>query len=295
MEEKKYILPALTPELIEFLIYAMENNEETFLDLEEGVVVYSSEIDREEFKKNPKRFLNPPVWSSARGYELMLDYVANLPETNSDTKQQLIKVLNSKKRGVFRRFKDVLSNEKKLIESWYEFKNSRMEKVIQSWYMDLQDSDDFDEIDQEMMLEDFSISEEKNIPKKIEKGFDKHISNNSILRDLWKVYEDKAAIIARNPEEDPIASIVFARVGKQICVLYYWVSPEVRGLGIFSLMLDKLRENEISRILFPLEQKADYLSKYLASKGSHKEIEFVSIQPKKESNKEKLDENMLFL
>ncbi len=78
-----------------------------------------------------------PEWSSSDGYQLMESFAACL--RNPVYRERLRVILNSR-RGVFRKFKDVLKERSDLEQRWYAYKHKEMVKVVRQWYNLLCDS-----------------------------------------------------------------------------------------------------------------------------------------------------------
>lgn len=119
-------MPALTSELLDQIIFAMENQEtESCLDLKEALVTERDAIDADEDEED--RYLDLPDWTSADGFRLMEKFIDKV--RNPYYRDRLSTTLQGGK-GVFRRFKDVLSEQGSLLQAWYGFKQHEMEKVV---------------------------------------------------------------------------------------------------------------------------------------------------------------------
>ncbi len=139
--EKKSILKIDLDELCE----AMENssfNDEYFLDLETGDILFISEYtDDEETEKlkdciaeDLDRYERIPKAESHEGYQDMVDFIATVED---ERLAELLEIaINGK--GAFRRFKDVLLNYPEEREKWFKFKDDRIEERAREWLDDVE-------------------------------------------------------------------------------------------------------------------------------------------------------------
>jgi GNAT superfamily N-acetyltransferase len=117
-----------TPELVDQVIYSMENQEESFyLDFRDGSIVAaegSSEDDAEH------RY-DLPLWRSNEGFQLMERFVAGL--RNPIMRDELRGALSSGK-GVFRQFKNALKGRPEIERLWHRFKEREMKTIVYDWF-----------------------------------------------------------------------------------------------------------------------------------------------------------------
>lgn len=154
----------LTKELIDQIIFGMENQEhEFFLDLAQMVVLKDEDIDDFDASlENPDlpRFLDLPQWQSLDGFHLMELFVHKLH--NPLAKVELQRILQSGK-GVFRQFKDLLYQYPEVAKRWYRFKDQHMHRLITEWFATTMETYgiDFDAPDyedtEELLLNDFAL------------------------------------------------------------------------------------------------------------------------------------------
>lgn len=149
----------LSGEVTDQIIFAMENQEESFyFDLQEGMVLTRGEIIGEEIEQS--RYLSIPTWSSAQGFQLMERFTAGLK--NPLYRQELGKALSSG-RGVFRKFKDVLHQYAPLEKLWYGFKEKEMRREVKEWFsrhldaLELESLGPEPEETEDLLLSDFPV------------------------------------------------------------------------------------------------------------------------------------------
>jgi ribosomal protein S18 acetylase RimI-like enzyme len=194
----------LTPELIDQVIYAMENQELLFFyDIESGHVVSAEQIEQKgqpaESEEGPQRFFEVPRWRSHDGFHLMERFVAGL--RNPVTREDLRDALGSGK-GVFRHFKNALHAHPEIEKLWFAYKEQEMRKVVFDWFNDVRELHGLQKLSppseetatQELILSDFLLQE----------GAGNHAENILEL--------DRASFLERYRGVDPAtAADVYAR------------------------------------------------------------------------------------
>lgn len=149
----------LTKELIDQIMFGMENQEDDFvLDSTTAQVVRMRESEED---SGDERYVPLPEWRSVDGYNLMERFVASLH--NPIYRESLRRILASGK-GVFRQFKDALKDKKEIERLWFNFKEREMRSLVVEWYNTLRDSwglerigePDGDETEA-LLLSDFTI------------------------------------------------------------------------------------------------------------------------------------------
>ena len=103
---RRYRLPRFNDQMLSEIIFGIENQDVDYmLDIGTGNL-YSSEMDGIE-PSSEENLVELPPWTSSDGYQLMVSFTNTCQ--NPQLKQKLVDELNSKSKGVFRRFRDVLS------------------------------------------------------------------------------------------------------------------------------------------------------------------------------------------
>jgi ribosomal protein S18 acetylase RimI-like enzyme len=151
-----------TPEVVDQVIYAMENQEKFFcLDFETGVVIASDEVP--EPRRDDDRWYELPLWRSNEGFQLMERFVANL--RNPIVSDELRGALAAGK-GVFRQFKNTLKNRPEIEKLWHRFKEREMRKVVYDWFNQILEVRGLTRLDlptdepiDELILSDFALRE----------------------------------------------------------------------------------------------------------------------------------------
>jgi len=196
----------LTPEIIDQIIFSMENQETPFIFdsstrtvVDAAVTPAADQQDADE-GVGTERFVEIPVWSSADGFQLMERFVATL--RNPLARERLRAALSGGK-GVFRNFKNALKEHEEVERLWFSFKDREMRIRVVDWYNDLCDlwgwvrlsrePDEEDETD-ELVLSDFEFLEEGT------RGVD-----------LVRAYDREAWEEALSEIPPPIVDSMFAR------------------------------------------------------------------------------------
>ncbi|GAB6090189.1 GNAT family N-acetyltransferase [Spirochaeta dissipatitropha] len=126
----------LTPELIDQILFAMENQEVEFIvEADTSLVVPFDQLSEDNFE--PNRHYSIPEWGPNDGFRTMEAFCAQLH--NPVYRERLFGILSSG-RKVFRRFKEVLRERPELEQRYRQFKRQTMQRVISVWYNDLRDT-----------------------------------------------------------------------------------------------------------------------------------------------------------
>ena len=253
----------LTEKNIEDILFAMENQDlDSLFDSEKGEVVVASTIAETDFSldenEGVERFYNLPNWSSVEGFKLMEGFALTL--NNPIVSKKLRQVLDSGK-GVFRNYKNVLSEYPDVHKLWFSFKNHAMKKVVLDWYNDLRLSwtlapfeDELFDDTEDVVLSDFSFGETDafDISLYCEKMKEVFITEeNSPLDDFFyqqwtKSLSEKtstACFCAKNLNDETVGLLHYSfSSGKSSSVAELnlcYVEPLYRGLGIAKTLLEK--------------------------------------------------------
>ena len=126
----------LSPEMIDDILFSMENQTEIlFFDALEGICVDEDAIDNDyESVIDDQRYYDLPEWSSAQGFHVMEQFTARVH--NPLLREALLNALGQRK-GVFRRYKEVLRTAPAVEREWYQFKDQQMKAAVYEWYNEL--------------------------------------------------------------------------------------------------------------------------------------------------------------
>ena len=259
--KSKFVMPLLTSELMDQIIFAMEDQHcVSYLDLKENMVVSEDEKEEDE---DEDRYLSLPLWNSAKGFLLMEKFAQRV--RNPYYQEKLIKMLQSG-HGVFRGFKDILNEQQALLQQWYGFKEHEMEKTVTAWYRNEQGSlalepleeDKSDEGLGDLLLEDFSIlfSTEEDICAPFLQGLLSEFAESEVKRMLTLNLSssvNKKYVLAKDANENICGLLVYDVLAEDAHLLFYGVEPKWRGIGLFRLMFDtlsrQLLRNKVDNIL----------------------------------------------
>ena len=143
--------------LIDDILFHMENQDGNFaLDTQEGKVVSAP-------NSNDERYIALPDWEPKDGFRLMEKFVSSLK--NPVARQELTDALN-KNKGVFRAFRDVLTQYPEIEKMFHTHKKQKMKTEVVNWYNALREEWGLEPIGTEpedtssLVLEDFVIREE---------------------------------------------------------------------------------------------------------------------------------------
>lgn len=276
----------LNTEIVDQIIFAMENQSGEFrFDTKTRLIVSLGEIEDPSGEEGPEeedgsgRYVEIPEWNSFLGFQLMERFVGTL--NNPVYRSALTEALQSG-RGVFRNFKNVLKEKREIERLWFQFKEKEMRREVAEWYECLRESWGLEELETDLeaveeteglVLEDFTLSTDTVGREWILKEFDRQgflethaeygreraLTAYAGERALVPPLESPASVItaAENPAGD-IVGFVWGveESGGRGRIVQLYVVPEMRGLGIASVLLEAeltaLAEGGIEEVTFAL-------------------------------------------
>ena len=193
----------LSPEMIGDIIFSMENQNEILLfDALEGICVGEDAIDDDyEAVIDDQRYYDLPDWTSAQGFRVMEQFTARVH--NPLLREALLNALGQRK-GVFRRYKEVLRAAPAVEREWYRFKDQQMKAAVHEWYNDLRklwglEKVSFEEeTETQLLQEDFTFQVEKREALNTEflRNFIHKTETPSDDGDMIMSFDEKAACAA---------------------------------------------------------------------------------------------------
>ena len=147
-------------------MFSMENQDQILsFDALEGICVDMDAIDDDyEIVIDDQRYYDLPDWTSAQGFRVMEQFTARVH--NPLLREALLNALGQRK-GVFRRYKEVLRAAPAVEREWYRFKDRQMKAAVYEWYNDLRkfwglEKISFEEeTETQLLQEDFTFQIEK--------------------------------------------------------------------------------------------------------------------------------------
>ena len=268
---RRYRLPRFNDQLLSEIIFGMENQDVDYmLDIGTGNI-YSEEFAEAE-PSSADNLVELPPWTSSDGYQLMVSYTNACQDP--DLKQKLVDELNSKARGVFRRFRDVLSENPEDLKQWYDFKDRRMKSYIKSWYRsefssqkgspeELED----DELSEGALLSEFEVVHLDGMDSYCSSLLDRYAGDDPFRRKIVDCLDAKEAFEVVC-DGKPCGALVYEKSGRCACIIYYYIEEEDRGMGLFSLMFDlfnrDLERNGVEKVTMPFSSESVFLKQTLS-------------------------------
>ncbi len=278
----------MTPELMDQVIFGMENQKESMvLDSETGLVIPVSSLTREELEGD--RYYQLPSWEPADGFQLMEGFAGALQ--NPIYRERLRQILNAG-RGVFRGFKNVLKERPDLEKKWFLYKERYMKQRVKEWYSDLWGYWDALAAGEEpvevedLFQEEFTLVRAESSDDRIGeyreacflelyKDYPENLQALLIRQMNWRNRMPDFILLSLTPSER-ISGILTAfseesggEVFLQLDCLY--VLPDYRGAGIASGLIDRASRDAslegVSRFLIPLPPEGAVLNENLKRKG----------------------------
>lgn len=262
----------LSPELMDQILFAMENQDEDFLvDANTLLVLPVSHVD--EVLYDDHSYYPLPDWQPADGFRTMEAFCAQLK--NPVYRERLFEVLTSG-RKVFRRFKEVLHEMPVLERQWKRFKSRAMSQVVLVWYNDLREFWGLEHLAQqpdlndELVDSDFSTVAGGTVDARAAEEFllqarrsiQQELENELDTVGAWRERVRHAAVCANTepnqavtlyslaPGGDIVACIRFVLLLQHGCAELdiLFVDPQFRGIGLAKTLLTRavamLREKE---------------------------------------------------
>jgi GNAT superfamily N-acetyltransferase len=250
----------LTGALIDSILFSMEDQNRKFLvDTRKGVV-----IEQEKGSPDAEAHRIPlPEWDSSDGYRLMERFAAGF---KNPLIQNKLNAALDRGKGVFRAFKDVLSDHPEVEQRWFSFKEREMKRAIIRWYNALREGWGLDHIGMEpeetddLVLEDFQFRDarEEDIPKAAE--LHRYYSGED-PGGTWN-FPGSAALVAETGNGEFAAYIAVLREGETLRISALEVRPEYRGLGLGEALLDRFCGEELP-VALDLPVSAEWFSRAL--------------------------------
>jgi len=263
----------LTEALLDDILFSMEDQVgEFFIDCLEGVVVNLDDFDDEIIEKEEDRFINLPDWDSSSGFRLMERFAAAF--RNPLIRNELCAALNRGK-GVFRAFKNTLTQYPEAEKIWFSFKEREMKREVIRWYNGLREEWGLEKIGLEpeetsdLVLEDFRFRVIRDTDR----------SAVESLHDLCRTpdpefpqnYQGETVSYVTETVSGEFAGYISAdRRSGDLFIKALEVKPEYRGLGIGKALLDHFLENldsGIQRVFLELPAESEGFSRALAREG----------------------------
>jgi GNAT superfamily N-acetyltransferase len=281
----------LTSELMEQIIFAMENQKETFLLDSE----LPSIVPREGRDEIQGQCFELPLWEPSDGYRLMEQFVLSL--RNPVYREHLSSILHCGS-GVFRKYKDALNQRPDIERLWFSFKEKAMKDRVSEWYNVLRLEWGLDALDLEYngeyspVLTDFSILKEDGSHLDLILSYDKDAYEEMFstypedyIKDMTRrfhdgfepdVSEESSIFYAESPACDIVGFIwITSEILDKGTVLgrirQIYVKPDYRGLGLAEKLKetamenDKIKKSDIVEIDIP--EKSIFLKNELLQQG----------------------------
>ncbi len=285
--------PSILPnELIDQIIFAMENQEQSFLfDMEKLEVIPESVFGMEGEEPDEALYVRIPRWTSADGYHLMEKFVSGI--NNPLYRQDLGQALSGG-RGAFRRFKDALKSHGPLEKLWYSFKEREMRQTVREWLQSNEEAKNLaalgpepDETE-ELVLIDFPVSvesydgplDEALIETCFREAFP---PEQQRLRELFgeecmislESGEELIRISVHTPGGDFAAVAMLVRfdsgAGPVLKLPLLYVDIQYRGLGLAKLLIERsteeAKQREITDLIVEVSGTGAVLLPFLEEAG----------------------------
>ncbi|MDR0312814.1 MAG: GNAT family N-acetyltransferase [Treponema sp.] len=250
----------LTEALLDDILFSMEDQDGVFyIDTQEGVVI--TEWDSGELVEEEGRLIDLPHWDSSSGFRLMERFATTI--RNPLIRNELSSALNQG-RGVFRAFKNTLSQHPEAEKLWFSFKEREMKREIVDWYNALREEWGLERIGFEpeetsdLILEDFRFREFRD-------------EDTLNISDKTPAQTDAIRFIAESGDGEFAGYIAAERKNETLFIRALEIIPQYRGLGIGKTLLDyflnKIKPLGIIEVNIELPVEAEWFSRALIREG----------------------------
>ncbi len=259
----------LTAEIISQIIFAMEDQQHRLLvDRRTGELVRAEEAGPAGEGGESAAYVPVPDWRPIDGFNLMERFTSRL--RNPFLRSQLRDALASRK-GVFRRFKDILKGSPEVERLWFTFKEREMRRLVWEWYNQQRElahlerlpvEPDQLEDNEELILTDFAVrpGREQDLPALLRLDRSSFVERfpQAVPARVRRLYRRLRArlqaplsapsvtVVAETPQGG-FAGFLWAlrrrdTLSGRPClrIVNLAVSPEYRGLGIGALLLREI-------------------------------------------------------
>ena len=266
----------LSSALIDEILFFMEDQEGEFLvDTQEGFVINTNdpEFDND---ADDGRYISLPEWDSSEGFKLMGHFAATL--RNALVREELSAALE-RGRGVFRAFKNTLSQYPETEKHWFAYKEREMKRVVIAWYNAMRESWGLELIGEEpedisgLALEDFCFREgstaDTPYAERLHKDCVDEYGGADILNGMGEwVFPGDICFTALTVGGEFAAYISARRMSDtllRICALE--TEQEYRGLGLGKALIVRLLEKadnlNIPNVIIDLPAEQEFFSRAL--------------------------------
>ena len=277
----------LTPEMIDKIAFAMEDQDERFaIDVSTGELAPIAETEG----PAAERFVPLPRWGPAEGFHLMQSFVSTL---HNPVYRDLLSQSLTAGKGVFRQFKDTLKRNREVERLWFHYKDRRLRSVVVAWYNASREARGLEKLapepeeTEELVASDFSLSW----------GVRGHAEDvlrldHDVFLELFP-HDDSGQLEERYRERrtglpspsDPASALLVAETPAGELVGYAWgivegddvhlaqltVVRELRGIGLGEAILRKflsdLRARGVHTLTTELEGRSLRSSQFFQSLG----------------------------
>lgn len=263
-DKREFQMAKLTDEIIDQVIFGMENQEKNYkFDIVQVDLITVEELKDRSDGKDKERYVNLPQWRPVDGFHLMERFVAFVK--NPIYRQEMRDALNGGK-GVFRRFKDVLKRYEPLEKQWFSFKEKEMRDIVRNWYTAINDSIELSNLGEEpeetenLVLSDFVIKRgfgewQKEIQQAALSALSESLDEYSKTLQQYLLQTESTEIeegkrIEVLHAETPVGEFAGCVIGiyhdtgfhTLMNIQFIWITPLYRGLGLSRLFIDRITE-----------------------------------------------------
>ncbi|MDR1445386.1 MAG: UPF0158 family protein [Treponema sp.] len=238
----------LSHELMDDILFSMEDQETEFcIDTQRGIVLNLEDIGEGAEEAEKDRFIHIPDWDSSSGFRLMEHFAASL--RNPLLREELGAALNQG-RGVFRAFKDILSQYPEAEKLWFAYKEKEMKREIIRWYNALREEWGMSliglepEDTRDLVLEDFRFREYRENDRYEAQSLHALCREEfplPLMETSW-IFPAEYSLVAETGHRDFAGYIAAAEKAGILHIYALEIRREYRGLGLGGTLLSRFLE-----------------------------------------------------
>jgi GNAT superfamily N-acetyltransferase len=285
----------LTPEMIDKIAFAMEDQDERFaIDVTTGELTPIGEGDG-----GDDRLVPLPRWGPAEGFHLMQSFVSTL--RNPVYRDLLSQSLNAGK-GVFRQFKDTLKRNREVERLWFHYKDRRLRSVVVAWYNASREARGLERLapepeeTEELVASDFTLAWGVRGHADEILALDREVFDDLFPRDDTATRDERylarraglpspadaasALLVAETPTGELVGYAWGIMKGEDVHLAQLTVTQELRGIGLGEVLLRRfltdLRSRGVRTLTTELEGKSLRFSQFFQSLGFQQRSEVLA-------------------
>lgn len=292
----------LSDEVVDQIVFGMEDQEHSYyFDREKQIVIKINDVSEEKLQATSRRYVPIPEWRPVDGFYMMEQFVGSIK--NPIYREELRDALKGG-RGVFRRFKDFLKRHEPLERLWFNFKEGEMRRIVRRWYGRITDAEEMEKLGEEpeeteqLLLSDLAIEEREESAEQRDKKLEKALSESlyDVSAELRELVLEERLTVCGDADSTTVEALdgagevvgtaggeLFSAEGGVIFkLIYLYVEPLYRGMGLSRLLLDRMTESAkrtgAKELVVDIPSGSSFLERELYERGFSEYVRSFSLR-----------------